>query len=122
MPYRLEFEIPMLPRMQNPSGRGTHWRILHKEKEEIFDLVAKLTAGRRPSRPLSRARLVLTRHSSVRPDPDGLVSGFKRVVDGMKACGILVDDKNANIDFPMYLWSKAAPGKGKVHVLVEEIE
>lgn len=123
MNYRLEFEIADLPRMTNvPSGKG-HWRHRKAEadlwKAKVWNEVA--VRGMKPRTPLKTAKLTLTRYSSVPPDPDGLVSGFKHVVDGLVLAGVLDNDRFSNIGMPTYLWEKAARGQGKIKIIVEEV-
>lgn len=124
IPYRLSFTLPGLPRMQNPSGRPMHWTILKKEKDQwhwavgLVVKAAKQGAGRLP---LKRARVTITRCSSVEPDYDGLVSGGKRILDALVKCGVLENDKMSNIGAPTYLWEKAPRNNGQVKVLIEEI-
>lgn len=119
MNYRLTFELTGLPRMTNGGG-GTrnHW-VLHKLAQEWKGraiLAAK--AEGLPEVPLKTARLVLTRYSSVSPDPDGLVSGFKPIVDGLVAAGVLENDRFDNIGMPDYRWEKVPQRAGKVRVEV----
>ena len=120
MNYRLEFELAGLPKMTNPSGsRSTHWRVVKKERDEWIYRVFLATLGKRPDIPLPTAKLTLIRYSSVSPDPDGLVSGFKAIVDGLVKAGILDNDRFKNIGMPNYTWEKAGRGEGKVKVIVE---
>jgi hypothetical protein len=119
--YTLEFEIAGLPKMSNQLLRG-HWRSKHGHALKWKNAVAKaMTILNKPSSPLSSAALTLTRLSSHEPDLDGLVSGFKHVIDGLVECGVLAGDKRSNIGVPDYRWEKVAPGKGKVRVRVEEV-
>lgn len=71
--------------------------------------------------PLERARLTLTRYSSVAPDFDGLVSSFKHIIDGLIDAGVIVGDSMKVIGAPTYLWEKTSPAKGRVKVIVEEV-
>jgi len=107
--------------MTNPSGRKMHWAVLAKENRHWKAMVNLMVCGHRPKAPLKRARLTLTRFSSVSPDSDGLVSGFKRIIDGLVASGVLENDRYENIGMPQYLWQKEAPGRGRVHIKIEEI-
>lgn len=116
--YSLRFDLPGLPRMQNPSGRAQHWAVMNKEANEWKSAVRLAVHGKAPSAPLKFAKLKLTRHSSVMPDPDGLVSGFKRVVDGLKLAGVIEDDSMLNIGMPHYVWEPTPRGKGFVSVEV----
>ena len=120
--YILEFELLGLPKMTNPSGsKSTHWRGIKKERDHWIAMVAAIAKPKRPPAPLEKAKLTLTRYSSVCPDPDGLTSGFKAVVDSLVKSGILQNDKMKNIGFPDYRWEKAPPGAGRVKIRVEEI-
>lgn len=123
MPYRLEFEIVGLPRMTNKSGKSGHWRVLHSEATLWKQLTGwAVRKHSRPPTPLKHARLTLTRHSSAAPDSDGLVSGFKHVIDGLVEAGVLENDRWINIGMPTYRWSKAPMKAGKITVVVEECE
>lgn len=77
---------------------------------------------KKPPAPLQHAKLTLLRASSVEPDYDGLVSGFKHVIDCLVEAGILINDKRENIGVPDYLWEKAPMGKGFIRVTVEEAQ
>lgn len=121
MSFRLSFEITALPRMTNPSGRPQHWAIKKKEADKWKGLVAQAihAAGPSPIRlPVQTAKLKLTRFSSVQPDSDGLVSGFKHVVDGLVRAGVLTNDKYKNVGMPQYLWEYAKPKAGRIRVEV----
>jgi hypothetical protein len=122
MKYRLEFELDSLPRMANASGKSRNWRAMHEERKRWKEAVARVAASRRPPTPLRRARLTLTRFSSVCPDYDGLASGFKAVTDGLVLGGVLEDDSMKHIGIPDFRWEKAPRGKGKVRIVVEQIE
>lgn len=120
IPYRLEFEIMGLPRMTN-SRKSSHWRVIHREAEDWKMRVILYAKSARPKVPLARAKLTLTRCSSSSPDSDGLVSGFKHVIDGLVIAGVLENDKFVNIGMPTYLWRKVPAGKGMIRVVVEEV-
>lgn len=83
--------------------------------------VSKIIGAKKPATPLERARLVLTRFSSVAPDPDGLVSGFKHVIDGLVQCGVLSNDRYDNIGMPDYRWQKVPPKAGRIRVEVRGV-
>lgn len=120
--YRLEFELLGLPGMTNvASGKSRHWREAHREANKWKAHVALVVRGKRPLKPLKRAKLTLTRCSSVSPDSDGLVSGFKHVIDGLVIAGVLENDRYENIEMPTYLWRKVPAGMGMIRVVVEEV-
>lgn len=119
--YRLEIELPILPKMTNRRG-SSHWRGIHAERKAV-KLAVKMAIRKHktPPRPLVKAHLTLTRYSSVAPDPDGLVSGFKAVIDSLVECGVIENDRFTNIGMPTFLWEKSPPKQGKISVVVEEI-
>lgn len=124
---RIEFELDGLPHMTNASGRNsTHWRAKKAQADLWKNAVAVELIGRWPGpqspmgQPMKQARLTLTRFSSVSPDPDGLVSGFKHVIDGLVLAGVMENDKMENIGMPDYRWVKWPKGNGKIRVVVEE--
>src|SRR3954469_12425023 len=102
-PYVLEFEIPGLPettnevlamRLRTRMNRKAYWK----------SIVWQLVSGRRPPIPIKRARLTLIRCSRTRPDPDGLTSSFKHVIDALVVARVLENDRHENIGFPNYDW------------------
>ena len=109
-----------LPRMTN-SRKSSHWRVIHREAEDWKMRVILCAKSARPKVPLARAKLTLTRCSSSSPDSDGLVSGFKHVIDGLVIAVVLENDKFVNIGMPTYLWRKVPAGKGMIRVVVEEV-
>lgn len=119
--YVLEFRLEGLPKMANQLLRG-HWRVKHKHATKWKEAVAKACDGRKPRRPLVSAALKLVRASSSEPDTDGLISGFKHIVDGLVECGVLVNDKPSNIGIPDYRWEKCKRKEGHVRVRVESVE
>ncbi len=115
-----EFKILGLPLMTN-AQKNAHWTKRHKESVKWKSLVGFechkagiLQLG------LTSAALTLTRHSSREPDFDGLVSGFKHVIDGLTDCQVIVDDKFSVIGQSTYLWVySATKARGFVTVKIE---
>lgn len=122
MSYRLEFELPGLPRMANIASGRSHWRYAHQEAATWKQAVKLAVGPRKPKKPLPRYRLILTRFSSVEPDFDGLTRGFKSLVDGLKMAGVIEDDKLSNSGAWDCQWDRARPREGKVRVVVEEVK
>lgn len=120
MTYKLEIDIPGLPETINQI-LAMNLRARMRQKKIWKNMVWMLTAGKRPETPLKRARLTLTRHSTMRPDPDGLTSSFKHIIDGLVIARVLENDCYENIDFPDYRWAHAPAGKGHCTVIVEEV-
>lgn len=75
----------------------------------------------KPSRPLLKAKLKLTRHSSSEPDFDGLVSSFKHCIDGLIEAGVILNDKMSNIGQPTYQWTYAPQKEGFIEIYLEEV-
>lgn len=119
--YRTKFLMGGLPETTNSLRRAGHWAVLHKHAQTWKKNVSMCVFSNKPKKPLEKAQLILTRKSSVAPDPDGLVSSFKHIIDGLVACGVLADDKYSNIGMPTYLWEKAPKGEGSVEVEVIEV-
>lgn len=119
--YTLEFTLPGLPKMTNAKRRLAHWAQLQQEANKWKQTLMLYLVGKKPASPLERAKLTLIRGSSVEPDYDGLVSGFKHVIDGLVQAGILMNDKRENIGVPEYAWTYAKAKEGFIRVRVEEI-
>lgn len=120
MKYCQEFHLDGLPKTINALGRA-HWAIKSAEARKWIRLMGDAIGIDGPDKPLSKAKLTLTRVSSKAPDSDGLVSSFKHVIDGLVRAGVLVDDKFENIGMPDYRWLQCPMKQGKIVVKVEEI-
>lgn len=120
--YTLAFELPGLPKTTNKTRRNGHWSDTHKDtkgwKKQVW--VEVLQRGK-PKAPLARARLVLTRYSSVAPDYEGLVSTFKPLIDGLTENGVIANDTFDIIGRPDYRWVKAPPKEGRIRIEVYEV-
>lgn len=121
--YRLELRINGLPKIISNGSKGS-WRSAWAEARKWHRLIleAVVFSRQKPQKPLERARLQLTRYSSVEPDFDGLAISFKHVLDALIKAGVLVNDKVSNIGQPNYRWEKTKPGGGFITITVEEIE
>jgi hypothetical protein len=116
--YKAAFEIPGLPKMANGSHGG--WQREYGERRKWHKWVGHCLMGNVPPRPLYKIRATFVRCSSVEPDDDGLIHGFKPVRDALVKWGVVVDDKRRNIE-ATYLWEHAPRGKGKIRVELEEV-
>lgn len=116
--YYLVAELPGLPRMMNSQGLSTNRFALASARKKWRTAVGSLVSQRKPRAPHNRARVRFTRFSSVCPDPDNLVAGFKPCLDGLVDGGILANDKWNNIGMPEYHWEKAPQKAGKIRIEV----
>lgn len=116
--FKLTFEIHALPKMANGSHGG--WQAAAAQRKKWKLLTAQQLMGRAPTVPFQRLRAVFIRCSSMEPDDDGLVHGFKPIRDALVQFGFVVDDKRKNLD-AIYRWEKAPAKQGKIRVEIEEI-
>jgi hypothetical protein len=119
--YHLVFRVQDHPRTYNKLAR-LHWSKIAKEAKKWHEIVMYSTAGKRPSVPLSKAFLRLTRASSAISDFDGLVSSFKYVIDGLVVNHVLKNDTPLVIGSPEYRWTKEKGKKGWIEVEVWDAE
>lgn len=116
-----EFQVNRIPKMTNYLA-GKQWFSKHKEaviwRRLISEQIILLKIN---DLKLDKAHLTLTRHSSKAPDSDGLVSGFKPVIDALVRFGVIIDDNYKVIGMPTYLW-EYRPRKqgGMITVRVEK--
>ena len=120
--YLLELTLQGLPKMTNANSGN--WRMrqreAHKWQRMVIDQIV-IQRCLRPAEPLKQAVITLTRHSSKMPDYDGLVSGCKHIIDGLKMSNIIIDDNMLVVGQPVYRWQSCSPKEGKMHVRVQEI-
>lgn len=108
-------ELYLLPKMAN-GGHGS-WHADHAQKKAIKRAMGTALLGKLPAKPWPQARAVFTRYSSVEPDDDGLVHGFKAVRDSLKLYGVILDDHPRCLT-STYRWERVPPKRGKIRVEV----
>lgn len=114
-----ELEILGLPKMTNTIGHK-HWRARHAEARKWKSLVVEACLLKRiQGLKLNQAQITFTRYSSKEPDFDGLASGFKHCLDGLKVAEVIIDDKPSVIGSPRYFWIQAPQRQGKIQIKVE---
>lgn len=121
--YSFKLRIDKLPERFN-QRQGASWKSRHMNSKMWFHLVGMAMKTNNiycPDSPLTKAKLKFIRHSSVEPDFDGLVQSFKPVVDALKKCGVIEDDRMSVIGQPSYEWFVTSPKKGFIEIQVEEI-
>jgi Holliday junction resolvase RusA-like endonuclease len=108
----------MLPKMAN-GGHG-NWKADHFRKKKIMQAVSDQLWGKLPKKPLKSASGAFVRYSSKEPDYDGLVHGFKPVIDALVKLGVLENDTSEILERE-YSWVKESPRKGRVEVHIVEL-
>ncbi len=120
-PYELYLWVPELPPIFANGSHG-HWSVKYRKVSALRGKTSFLVMEHAPAKSLERAKLTLVRYGSKEPDFDNLVSSFKPIIDGLVSAGIIVNDKQANIGQPQYLFVKAKRDEGAFSVKVEEID
>lgn len=115
--YQLIFRLPYLPPMGNVWGRINSFK-RDKMNKQLYTIINAQACGLKPSAPLDRYRLILTRFSSSEPDYDGLVMSFKGIVDGLVQAKVLANDKLSNSGIWDVRWVKSKPKEGSIKVEV----
>jgi hypothetical protein len=116
--YRLAVDIPGLPPLN--SADNVHWRKRNRIKRQWKELTAAHIPKRlRPPHPLRGALVILTRASSVTPDPDNLAQGFKHIQDALVDIGLIPDDSPEAATI-RYGHLKVGKGNGFIRIEVWE--
>lgn len=122
MKNSMTLTIQGLPKIISNGSKGS-WLAAWGEAKKWHRLVlqAVVLGGHIRDVPMQKAKLKLTRHSSMAPDFDGLCSSFKHVIDGLIKAGVIADDKVTNVGQPIYDWKKCAPKKGFITIELWEV-
>ena len=122
MSYQIELRIPVLPEMQ---ADVMEWRVRAKYRKDWHKRIweAVLVSGGPPKKPLLFASCFGVRYSSIEPDRINLWNGFKAPVDGLHAkhAGVILDDSPQVLLEEGYSWEKAAPGQGRILLVIREL-
>lgn len=121
MTYSLEFELLGLPKLPNEL-LTRHWSKVVADSKRWKNDVFLITAGKRPSSPLLKAKLTLVRRSTKEPDRDNLYGSFKPVIDGLITAKIIEDDNPQVISKMSVRWEKIGQKKGSIYVKVEKLK
>lgn len=106
-----------------------HWKERRKHQQALAWEIKLLTAGKRPAAPFARAKVRIERHSVRAPDFDGMVGGFKHLLDCLlpdserhpNGLGIIADDNPAVLQLePVSVQVKRLADQ-KTVVIIEEI-
>ena len=122
-PAIIRLNLAGLPKSQNQLLRR-HWGFISRERNLWNSTIREALRYSRqiPKQPFKKAKLTLVRYSSSRPDYDGLVSGFKFVIDALVDCGVIEDDNWEAVGMPNFSWEKTPPKEGRITIQVEEIK
>ena len=116
--YELLIELKGLP----PMANGSHgsWQRTWAIKKAWKQRVGYLLMDKAPQYPYKKIKVRFTRYSSVEPDYDGLVHGFKAVKDALVEYGFAQNDKISNMESE-YRWIKAKAKEGKITIEITPI-
>jgi hypothetical protein len=115
----IQFEIPGAPPLLLNSRQ--HHLALHREKKKWYGWVHIAIGRQAPPEPFERIAVAYVRHCGrTRPDRDNLVSGFKWIQDALVLSGLVVDDKEENIE-SHYDWVPASKAEKMVSVNIVPI-
>ena len=89
--YKLELYIPQVPPSLNRTLRMHYHKRNHAYKEWYTLLGYKIKD--KPKEPLERFKITIVRHFFRQLDYDGLVASYKPVVDSLKHCNVILDDR-----------------------------
>ena len=117
--YHLTLTLPGLPPL-NTSATRRHRMVQHREARRWKELVVALVGRQRPPKPLSRAHLLVVRHSSRIADRCNMAQAAKAAVDGLVAAGVLLDDSPQVLVTERYEWERAPRGAGNLVLEVEQ--
>jgi hypothetical protein len=118
--FKLQVKIDGLPPTQNRLNTMHYMakaRIAKQWREAVMWAVGSCI----PSKPIEKAKITITRHSSVEGDGDNYSGGYKNIIDSLRALKILKEDRVSNIGNIQTPWIKARPGKGHIEIQVEEL-
>ena len=118
--YSIEMHFDTLPKTPNSLLRKGAYLCAQEASKWRNEIWLK-HMSERPSEPLSKVTLTLTRKSSKEPDYDGLVSSFKYVVDGLVKAEFLKDDSLSVTGPWICKWEKVPRGTGGIEIKIEEI-
>lgn len=110
---RIAIELPGLPPMAN--GSYGHWRKQWAIKKAWKKRVGQMLLDLAPPVPYKKALVVLTRYSATEPDEDGLIHGFKPIVDSLVEYGVIEDDSRKHL-VREYRWEKVPAKQGKITI------
>lgn len=118
--YSLDVTIQGTPKLLLNS-RG-HWRTIHAEKKRWrLKTIAAIRKDQLPPKPLTAARITLTRFTSQESDFDNRVSSYKAVVDALVEIGVIASDKDSVLKERHYPWEKVANRYSRIRIQVEEL-
>lgn len=119
--YRLEIELPGIPKTINALGSSKHWRVVQQHNLKWKRDVMLACRQKEPKAPLKKCTITYTRFSSRYPDFDNLVNSFKVVQDGLVLAKIIENDSMAVIHDPKYCFEKCKQKEARITIIVEAL-
>lgn len=119
MIFILEIDVPGLPPTTN--GSHGHFRAAAATRKKWREAVRMIAYMRRPPAPLTKAKLTVTRFSSVQTDYGNRVSAAKPLIDGLIDAKVIVNDTDAVLPIQEFPYEKAPKGKGFTRLRIEEL-
>jgi Holliday junction resolvase RusA-like endonuclease len=95
------------------------WQYKH-DKDNWLLYIKFATYTKTPDKPLTKAKVTITRHSSKEPDCDNLYGAMKPVLDALVKLQIILDDRPSVIDLKCK-WAKCPQKNGKITIEIEEV-
>lgn len=120
MKYHLEFTLDGLPPTLNRLN-SMHYMAKARLNRDLRDAVMWEVGSHIPKKPLKRAKIKITRYSSTEPDGDNMTGGYKPIIDALRKCRVIENDKQSNIGNIETPWVKAPKNKGRIIVQVWEV-
>lgn len=125
---RISFELAQPTKLLNQVLR-MHWSKRMKHQRALAWEIRMATMNSRPVVPFQRARVRIERHSLQTPDFDGMVGGFKHLIDCLLppsskhpvGLGIIVDDNPDCLRLTAIAMKVARRADQKTVVVIEDI-
>ena len=89
--YSIKFFINKLPKSLNVKLRS-HYFELDKENKNWSFLINLAVYGKKPDKPLNKARIKVIRYCKKYLDYDGFVGSLKPVIDSLVKAELIIDD------------------------------
>lgn len=113
------FDFPEATPSNNKIMRMHYWK--RKKENERVHWITRAIIGYRSAPPITRCKLIITRHGSRLLDDDNLAGGFKFLIDSLVNNKIIQDDKPSCIVAKEYLQLKTSRTMEKTTVEIYQL-